>query len=650
MRPWRLARPTFTVVVWIGIGLAMPYLIGTGPDKLDQLEYILALMMVASGLNIVLGFAGILFLGPSALVATGAYAAAVAATHTSTLQSLPAMCLISVVAAVILGAIMAIPSLRIGGFYLGMVTLFAALVVPNVAAHMKITGGGSGISLLTDPTFTQHPSGVKLYNVGLLLVAALAGYAWLIKNSRLGRRFGAIMASEELAQSVGIQPYRTKLIAFILSAVPCGIAGAFYVYSQQFISPDSVSATMSITILAGMVIGGGGTILGPLIGTALVGAASQFLGSFEKYQGIVYGAALILVATTLPFGLMGLYRGIGYGIKMRRMRGRETPDLVPTAAPEVPVPTMADASAAPVPPGSTGPSEPTGRAGTVGRGDGSDAAPRGRRQLVVRGVSRRFGGVLALDNVDLTVEQGRVHALVGPNGSGKTTLINLISGFYRVDTGTISLEDHDLHELRAAEIANLGVARTFQTPKMLVGTTVLDNIVVAADKSCGGSLVGTVLHSRRARIADEQSRHRAEAALDRSGLGASAPSFAELMPHGMQRLLEIARAMALEPSFVLLDEPAAGLSPSEVEHLNRSVKAMAASGLGVLIVEHNLPVVFGLADEVTVLHQGRVIAAGTPGSVSSNPEVVRVYLGRQGQPKPDQSSQPAPAASAERRV
>jgi ABC-type branched-subunit amino acid transport system ATPase component len=414
---------------------------------------------------------------------------------------------------------------------------------------------------------------------------------------------------------------------------------------------------MSITILAGMVIGGGGTILGPLIGTALVGAASQFLGSFEKYQGIVYGAALILVATTLPFGLMGLYRGIGYGIKMRRMAGRDMPGLG-SVAPELP--TAPGPSAAP---GPSGPAEPAVVAGAdrgdhadqSDRTDGSNGAAGPPVQLVVKGVSRRFGGVLALDNVHLTVEKGRVHALVGPNGSGKTTLINLISAFYRVDSGTISFGEHELHHLRAAEVANLGVARTFQTPKMLVGTTVLDNIVVAADKSCRGSLVGTVLHSRRARIADEQSRHRAEVALDRSGLAASAPSFAELMPHGMQRLLEIARARALEPSFVLLDEPAAGLSPSEVQHLNRSVKAMAASGLGVLIVEHNLPVVFGLADEVTVLHQGRVIAAGSPSSVAANPEVVRVYLGRQGQPKPnqpkpDQSSQPASAASAERPV
>jgi ABC-type branched-subunit amino acid transport system ATPase component len=197
--------------------------------------------------------------------------------------------------------------------------------------------------------------------------------------------------------------------------------------------------------------------------------------------------------------------------------------------------------------------------------------------------------------------------------------------------------------MRAAQIASLGIARTFQTPKMLIANTVIDNVVVAADRSARGSLVGTVLHTRTARAADGQCRDRASAALAYSGLTSVGASLGELIPHGMQRLLEIARAMALQPAFVLLDEPAAGLSAAEVVHLSRAVRAMADAGLGVLIVEHNLPVVFGIADDVTVLHQGRMIATGTPSSVAANPEVVRVYLGRQGQAQ-------GPAADADLRT
>jgi ABC-type branched-subunit amino acid transport system ATPase component len=413
------------------------------------------------------------------------------------------------------------------------------------------------------------------------------------------------MASEDLAESVGIPPYQTKLTAFILSAVPCGVAGAFYVYSQQFISPDSVSPTVSITILAGMVIGGSGTILGPLIGTALVGAASQFLGSFEKYQGLVYGIALIGVAAGFPLGLVGLYQDLLARFRSVHFvrRGASMLDSL-----------QQDTDITDSHPGA----------------DWLVDATTSDGDLVVRGVRRSFGGVRALDGVDLTVERGSVHALVGPNGSGKTTLLNLVSGFYKAESGTISVGDQRLDNLRAAEIARLGVARTFQTPKLLVGNSALDNVLVAADQSAKGSLAGTVLHTPAARADDRRGRALAARSLQQTGLGDAPLITAELIPHGTQRLLEIARAMALRPAFVLLDEPAAGLSSAEAELLTVAIRGMARAGVGVLLVEHNLPVVFGLADVVTVLHQGRVIASGPPAEVASDEEVVRVYLGRQG--------------------
>jgi ABC-type branched-subunit amino acid transport system ATPase component len=270
-----------------------------------------------------------------------------------------------------------------------------------------------------------------------------------------------------------------------------------------------------------------------------------------------------------------------------------------------------------------------------------------REPLVVREVCRSFGGVMALDEVHLTVEPGRVHALIGPNGSGKTTLLNLISGFYSTQRGSIALGEHRLDQMRTPEIARLGIARTFQTPKLLVGNTAADNVLLAADRSAGGSLAGAVLHTPKAIGADRDSRARSVTALEESGLGMYASTMGELMPHGTQRLLEIARAVALRPAFVLLDEPAAGLSQAETDRLTEAVRDMASAGLGVLIVEHNLPVVFGLADVVTVLHQGRVIASGTPSEVAANPEVVRVYIGHR---RPRQRSKPAPPPIPSREV
>jgi ABC-type branched-subunit amino acid transport system ATPase component/ABC-type branched-subunit amino acid transport system permease subunit len=588
-----------TVLIWIGIGAIMPLLIGTDVEHLGQLEYIVALVMVGIGLNIVLGYAGQVFLGPGALMCAGGYAAAVLANYYTPFQNLPMMCLGAVVVALILAGILATTTLRAGGFYLGMITLFMALVIPTVASNWSVTGGQEGLNLLTIPGFNQSPSGVVLYEVGVAMVAVICGYAWIIRNSRLGRRFGSLLSSEDMAQSVGVSLYNTKLIAFLLAAVPCGLAGAYYVYSQQFMSPDSITVQESIYILAGVVVGGAGTIIGPVIGVALVGGASQFLGGFQQYEGIVFGVALVLVAILMPTGVIGLYHDMVFrfmGGRLQKMMVANMPrikdETIPLIAPPL---------------------------------DSEHMEP-----LVISDARRSFGGVRAVDGVDLVVERGQVHALVGPNGSGKTTLLNLITGFYKLDGGKITIGERRLDTMGGvARIAHSGVARTFQTPKLNPYETSLGNVMLGADRTANGMMAGAVLHTPKSIRNDREETQEALRALKAVGLTDQTLSLASLIPHGNQRLLELARVIALEPEFVLLDEPAAGLSAGEAEVLKRVVRDMAAAGYGVLIVEHNLPIVFDIAEKVTVLNQGQVIASGTPAEVAADPEVVRVYIGRQ---------------------
>jgi branched-chain amino acid transport system permease protein len=588
----RLARSKLVVgAVWLLIAMAIPLVVETDAFRVGQFNYIVSVVMVAVGLTLVLGYAGQLFLGPGAMFAGGAYAAAYLAVNYDPFRSLPMMCLAAIVAALVLAAIVALPTLRVSGFYLGLVTLFMAQAIPIVASHSDALGSSNGLSLVLVPEFIQHPEGTALYEVGVGIVGVLALYCYLIVHSRLGRRFTALRAGDDLAQSVAVRTYTTKLTAFLLAAVPCGVGGAFYVYSQQFVSPGSVSPTLSIYILAGMVIGGGGTILGPIIGTALVMAANEFLGSFAKYQGIVFGGLLIIVASGLPMGLMGLM--FSGRVWWARVRGKPL------------------RISSPLPPPS------------VGRAD----EPTQGERLVVRNVSRRFGGVQALDDVSLTVEPGTVHALVGPNGSGKTTLLNVICGFYRPHAGEVWLGDQRLDGHRVSEVTALGVGRTFQTPKLSTYDNVLANVLVGADRTSRGSLAGTVLHTPRARRADRDAVRRSLDALRRVGLESYANAMATELSHGTQRLVEIARALALRPTLLLLDEPAAGLSVAEAEVLTGALRTLAQSGLSVLLVEHNLPVVFDVADTVTVLHEGAVLAAGQPSEVSADPEVVRVYLG-----------------------
>lgn len=589
------------ICVWIAVGALIPFVFGADTARLGQYEFIATLVMMGIGLNIVLGYAGILFLGPSALLASGAYGAAIMATHYQSFQNLPLMCLTAIVVAAVIAVIVAVATLRVGGFYLGMVTLFLALVVPLVAEHMSVTGGNTGLLLQLVPTFYQHPSGKSLYEVGVGLIAFLCLFAWLIKNSKLGRQLAMIKASEELAQSVGVSPYRTKFIAFVLTSVPCGLAGGFYVFSQQFISPNSLTVQDSIYIIAGVVIGGSGTTIGPVLGVTLIGAGSQFLGGFRQYEGLIYGGLLILVAILVPSGVVGFFDDM-----LERLRGTARRDRFMDS-----VVTSQSSHTDGIPPA-------------------RDAGDEAGVPLRVRGVRRRFGGVQALDGVDLDVERGRIHALVGPNGSGKTTLLNLITGYYSLDGGSVHLGATRLDKLGgAAATARRGVVRTFQTPKLMSHDHCLSNVMVAADYVGGGSMGTAVLHTPKARRRELASGRRAAAALETVRLTDRYADAAGLVPHGLQRLLEIARAIAMEPSFVLLDEPAAGLSGAEAETLKDVVREMAAAGYGVLIVEHNLPIVFGIADTVTVLDRGQVIASGTPEEVVNNPEVVRVYIGRQ---------------------
>jgi branched-chain amino acid transport system permease protein len=620
-----------TFIIWVAIGMLAPIVLGSSTFRLGELEYILALLMLATGLNIVLGYAGQLFLGPSAFFGVAGYAAAILATHYAGLQSLWIMCLIGAVTALIVAAVVALPSLRIGGFYLGMLTLYLALVVPDVVSHWSLAGGQQGLSLVTDLNFVQSPTGVPLYQIGVLILAVLALYSWVIKHSRLGRRLAAIQASNEMAQSLGITSYTTKVTAFMLAAVPCGIAGAYYFYAVQFMNPSVITPNMSIDVLAGITIGGGGTVLGPIIGTGLVGAASQFLGGFNQYQGIVYGIALIGVAIGAPTGIMGQYAKLKERFLPAKAAVPPRPGKQREAVHARAVPAAANSRGT-----SDGPPRPDGEAPGAPRTPGSPRAPGTPRTpgapgapLRVTNVSRGFGGVRALDGVNLTVTPGVVHALVGPNGSGKTTLLNLVSGFYRLHGGEICLGPHRLDTRRADEIAQLGIARTFQTPKLLDVESALTNVVVACDRHAAAPVVSSVLHTRGGLRAERTGAREAYAMLKEVGLDEESFRSAGLLPHGTQRLLEIARAMALRPKFLLLDEPAAGLSAAEVQALSRAVRSAADQGVGVLLVEHNLPVVFGLADQVTVLHQGRVLAEGTPADVSANPEVVRIYIGRE---------------------
>jgi branched-chain amino acid transport system permease protein len=608
-------RENLVTIVVLALLFAAP-VVSSDVFRLQQYEYIISLTLVAVGLNIAAGFAGQLALGPSGVFGIAGYTAAVFANDHPKIAGLLLLAVIGVVAASLAGVLVGVPALRVGGFYLGMATLAVAFMVPAVGNELNITGGPTGISLLANLDFTPKWDGITLYeiSVGILALAVLG--SWLVLHSQLGQRFQALANSDDLAASLGVVGYRTKLLAFVISAWPAGVGAALYVYTQAFFVPTSANANISIYVLAACVIGGFGTILGPVLGSLIVFGLNQFLGSLAQWQDIVFGALLAGFAILCPEGIVGLLDGtasarrVPAALDVRRLfSGRRVGvDHGETRAQR------------------RKPSE------VVALSDASRTAlPRSAADgdLVIRGVSRSFGGVKAVSEVDLVVKRGSVHALIGSNGSGKTTILNLISGFYRIDAGEISLAGQRLDTRPAAKVARLGISRTFQAPKLIVRQTLLENVQAAAAVTAGGSDVASVLRLPGGVRARRRARSIALDAIAEVGLTEYANVLVSRLPHGLRRLGEVARTLAMTPGVLLLDEPAAGLTHSELEVLDRVIRRAAERGAAVLLVEHNVPFVFRLADEVTVLHLGEVIAEGTPEQIRSDDSVAQAFLGSQ---------------------
>ena len=618
-RAWvRWAVPVVLIIVLY----VVPQLGGSSSFRMGEYEEVLSFLVIAVALNIAMGYAGQYILGITAVFAVGAYGAILAAKYHPHGIGLVAMCIIGGVIGAVGGLIIGLPALRVGGFYLALVSLFAALAIPTVAQQWGVVGADTGIPLYAVNGFAPEISGEELYIIVVSVVLLATLFSWALVHSRVGHRFVALHTSQQLATSIGIRSYRTQLLAILISSTMAGLAGGLYVYTQQFFAPGSSSVQFAVLLLAGMTIGGMGTITGPLVGSVIILGINQFFTSFQQYNGIVFGVLLLGFAVFLPNGLMArvavLSERLGINVP-RRPGGAFAGGAMPFVA-------AAAAAAAAVP-------EPTAATAITGKHaarlpawppvlGASEASP-----LVVEGAKRTFGGVTAVDDMDLTITRGQIHGLIGSNGSGKTTLLNLISRFYSLDAGQIRIGSSRLDNQPPHAVARAGVARTFQSPKLMLRETALENVVPAVELRIRCTGAESILRLPRGIRTDRQGRTEALEILEALGLQHVIEQKASALPHGTRRLVELARAIALRPSFVLLDEPAAGLSPVELEMVAEVCQNLARSGVGVLLIEHNVPMVLSIADTVTCLHQGRRLFQGTPAELRADTTVASVFLG-----------------------
>ncbi len=540
--------------------------------------------VLIAGLDLIIGYAGQLAVGFVGLLAIGAYTASILCEK----AGWPAFAALIAAGAAgaLFGFLVGLPSLRLRSFYFAMTTLGFSTIVTQVALGWeRLTGGGIGLPGPVFPAPLDSPVGFYYLALAMALVAT-----YLLRNiafSNFGRGLVAVRDAEVAAEAMGVPITRLKLVTFTLSGILAGVAGALFAARQTYITPDAFTFDLSVLFFIAVLIGGRGRIIGPMIGTLILTLLPEIAAPLVMWSNFLYAVLLLLVVLLVPGGIAEFLERLF--VRGVRGEGLEAP------APE--------------------------RLSTV---LGRHASPK---VLTLEGVALHFGGVRALDGVDLTVRPGTVHGLIGPNGSGKTTLLNAVSGFYTANSGRIVFGETDLATRSSADRAALGIARTFQTPKVVGNLSVLDNAMLGAYRQFTTSFTAVALGSRRGGAEDRAVRKRAADALAAVGLRRLAGLRAEQLQHTEQRLLEIARCLVMQPSILLLDEPAAGLSQDEIEHLRALVEHIRSLGVAILLVEHHADLVFQVSDDVTVLDLGRVLAHGTPAEVRVNAEVINAYLG-----------------------
>jgi branched-chain amino acid transport system permease protein len=582
--PWRLATRLAPAAAALAAAGLLPGVVDNYWMQIAALACIYWVLI--AGLNLIVGYAGQLAIGFVGLLAIGAYTAAILCEK----LGVPALAALVVAgcSGAFFGFLIGLPSLRLKNFYFAMTTLGFATIVTQIALGWgSLTGGGIGLPGPVFPPPFDTPLG--FYYLALAM-AVLATY--VLRNiaiSNFGRGLVAVRDADVAAEAMGVPVVRLKLVTFTFSGGLAGVAGALYAARQTYITPDAFTFDLSVMFFIAVLIGGRGRIVGPMVATAVLTLLPEIAAPLVAWSSFAYGLLLLLVVLLLPGGMAEYIDRI---FKKRSVAARITSPKVAAIA------------------------------GVIARPDAGPPSP-----VRVKGVALAFGGVRALDGVDLLVEPGTIHGLIGPNGSGKTTLLNVISGYYAPNDGTIRLGEEDMAGLPVQSRSRLGIARTFQTPRVLGNLSVLDNAMLGAYSHFESSFPLTALGLPRTRREDHAIRERALQALTAVGLAHCAQSRADQLQHTEQRFLEIARCLVMQPQILLLDEPAAGLAADEIDNLASLITKLSTLGVGVLLIEHHTDLVFQISHHVTVLNLGKVLASGSPAEVRSNKEVIHAYLG-----------------------
>jgi branched-chain amino acid transport system permease protein len=595
MRAFSDRKTLLAAIVFIAAIVIYPVL---APDSYHLGIGITAGAMAAStvGVVLLLGLAHQLAIGQAAFSMIGGYATALLCVNYGW-DPFPAM-LLGIVLTMLVAYAVAAPLLKLRGFVLVMATLALHLMLIVVASQVEFTGGPIGVTGVPKLAVFGWQIGSELgfyyFSWAVALLAVAIGLN--IDRSRIGRALRAIAESEMAAGSVGIDITRYKVQMFVIGAGMASVSGSLLVHYLRAMDPTVFGFNYSLNLVTGTIVGGLLSIWGGALGAVIIIGLRELLRdlSLPLWEAVIMGGLTVVVLIAFPRGIAGfisdLFDRLAGGQGARRAVG-VPPD--PTALP----PVGASAAAGPL--------------------------------LELTDVTRHFGSLRAVEQVSFTVREGAIAALIGPNGAGKTTLFNLICGHQPLLAGRIQFTGRDIQTLLPRDIAMLGIGRTFQNLQLFDNMTVLENVMCGRHRLTRTGIFAVALRLPFVRREEQATRIAAEDCLRFVGLQGATELRPSELSFGHQRLVEIARALALRPRLLLMDEPASGLNDTETETLAELVLRIAAIGVTVLLVEHDMRIVMGLADHVVVMDHGEKMAEGPPDLVRADPKVIGAYLGQE---------------------
>jgi ABC-type branched-subunit amino acid transport system ATPase component/ABC-type branched-subunit amino acid transport system permease subunit len=600
----RVAKPLLLALLVLAVGV-FPKAVDSN-YWLNLVNLAISFSVACLGLNIVLGYAGQLSLAQAAFWGVGAYTSAILTTQLGVPVWMGMIAAFLVAA--LFGVLLGIPTLKLSGHYLAMTTIGFGIILQLILINaIWLTKGSDGITKIPSPWIgpleLREPH--AFFYVAAVSLILLTWASIRLKDSRVGRAFLAVQGNEMAAETTGVDTTRYKVIAFALSAGYAGFGGWLFAHSgSHYISPDTFSFEQSVMLLAMAVLGGNGSAVGAIVGATLLTLVPEVLRFLKDYYMMVYAAGIVLVMIFMPGGIAALVKGLTVTQRLKRwwQAGSEAALQVEADAVRA-QPAKQQPAATPTGPGNNG------------------------TLLGVKGLAKHFGGLKAVDGVDMEVRRGEIQALIGPNGSGKTTILNMLSGLYVPTAGEIALAGEIITGKKPHLITEHGVARTFQNIRLFGDLTVLDNVMIGQHCRTHAGVLASVLQSAAPRAEEAAKRRRALEALEFVGLRGKEFAEAKSLPYGRQRVLELARALVSDPKLLLLDEPAAGLNATETEALIDLLFQIRDRGITILLVEHDMGLVMNVSDHITVLNFGKRIAEGSAEAIQKNQEVIDAYLG-----------------------